>query len=725
MTRPHAQGLSHIPVDSEPQRDSGYQEISPFANIAGPFTVLPIDLRERLLSYCELLELPAGTPIVRQYHRGDYFYLLLSGQVEFHISIESLQRSFSVGQSNDRYTPIGWSAFRPPHRYGTSVSTLDRVTVLKVPVAEVDRIFAPEPSSGALFLEWVFSAARSLLTDARARLVAGLRGSSQSMQPDSHPNAGTLAIAESPSSSLPPPQTETESLWDCGEMARCLTRSGLRGARAEDIPSEESMVTNAAPRAREVLSTSPFFSPFPDAALDQVARLAQTEYFYRGQLVQQQGTSSDSITLLSDGRVRSEHETPTGGTVVLGFHSDPGEVLGGGLLPRDLKTEVAVRATRDGSLLRISRTSLSVLFKGRPELAILFQKRMLWLLSTRLRATRARLVSEAFDQEVLAVENLIEQARTELSVSSPLHKVPHLLKAPVTLSDALSLIDQARSGTRQPDRGVGKLAHELLLAVRREQRFFASLQAAYEQVVAAPAHLSAQEVRRMNAENFIGVFSQIPHKIEGLEYLPSQPGHIFVFNHLKNHEYNTLPNGFQLTLDSHFIGSMILHRTYRDPGVRVVRHSRAEEYGHHAYYSRLGHVSVYTRESDLPSGDKSARFANFIATAAAHLRQGTNLALAPEGTSLSTEESPGAFKAGAFRLALAIQPEPLIVPIAVAHFDRRLNHNSLAAVVQPPFKMSDRIGNGDDPAEMRKFLDEFQTEFSGWVRRAARLAKRT
>jgi hypothetical protein len=72
---------------------------------------------------------------------------------------------------------------------------------------------------------------------------------------------------------------------------------------------------------------------------------------------------------------------------------------------------------------------------------------------------------------------------------------------------------------------------------------------------------------------------------------------------------------------------------------------------------------------------------------------------------------------------MAIVPEPLIVPIAVAHFDRRLNHTTLVAEVHPPFKMSERVSNSDDPGAMRNFLDDFQDKFTGWVRRAARLGK--
>src|SRR5690606_17455874 len=115
------------------------------------------------------------------------------------------------------------------------------------------------------------------------------------------------------------------------------------------------------------------------------------------------------------------------------------------------------------------------------------------------------------------------------------------------------------------------------------------------------------------------------------------------------------------------------------------------------YYKRLGHVSVYTPESDVPTESRSERFRAFVETASSHLARGQNLVLAPEGTSYSTEDSPGPFKAGAFRLAGALDPEPWIVPIAMAHFDRRLAHTKLVAIVHAPFRISDRVKNLDDP----------------------------
>lgn len=96
--------------------------------------------------------------------------------------------------------------------------------------------------------------------------------------------------------------------------------------------------------------------------------------------------------------------------------------------------------------------------------------------------------------------------------------------------------------------------------------------------------------------------------------------------------------------------------------------------------------------------------------------------LAPEGTSYATEESPGPFKAGAFRLAASVQPEPLIVPVAVAFFDRRLARSVLGVVIEKPWRLSDRVGDVDDADAMQRFLCQYREEYRALVRRAQQLA---
>jgi len=175
-------------------------------------------------------------------------------------------------------------------------------------------------------------------------------------------------------------------------------------------------------------------------------------------------------------------------------------------------------------------------------------------------------------------------------------------------------------------------------------------------------------------------------------------------NHLVSHPYHKLPNGFEFSLDTHFVSAMILYKRYADAGIRVVRKSRYGEYGHDAYYRRLGHIYVYTRESEL-AGRESADCNwrdQFFSEAKQCLQRGKNIIICPEGTSYWSVDSPGEFKNGAFRLADMVGSDTLIVPIVVANFDKRLSETVFAADIKPPFRIRDVVD-----VENREALDRF------------------
>ena len=304
-----------------------------------------------------------------------------------------------------------------------------------------------------------------------------------------------------------------------------------------------------------------------------------------------------------------------------------------------------------------------------PVLALALVRRLLWLVSNHLRAARALFISRQFEHEILAVQNLLEQSCTQLSVGSPLHRLSHLLRSAYTRGDAFACLEQMAQSADTLEQSLAQLCLDVLGEVRREHEFFEALRRVYHDVVTTRPETPARDVRRVCARGFRDAYRLVRYVVEGEAHLPNTSGHIFIFNHLKNHEHNTLPNNFQLTLDSHFVSAVILDPHNGDSGIRVVRKSRGNEYGHQNYYDRLGHISVYTAESDEleeTAEQRRARRNEFFEVAGAHLKAGTNLILSPEGTSYWTEDSPGPFKTGAFRLAASVEPEPKIVPVAVA-----------------------------------------------------------
>ena len=146
---------------------------------------------------------------------------------------------------------------------------------------------------------------------------------------------------------------------------------------------------------------------------------------------------------------------------------------------------------------------------------------------------------------------------------------------------------------------------------------------------------SPEEVRLRSTLGFRRLFAATRHRIEGTEYLPERPGHIFIMNHLRNHPDNLLPNNVLLTMDTHFVSSMVVFERYGEAPVRVVRKSRPDEYGFQQFYDRLGYVYVYSGHVDAgdedPDTSPEARRRLFLDVAGAHLEQGRNLVICPEG----------------------------------------------------------------------------------------------
>ncbi len=208
------------------------------------------------------------------------------------------------------------------------------------------------------------------------------------------------------------------------------------------------------------------------------------------------------------------------------------------------------------------------------------------------------------------------------------------------------------------------------------------------------------------------LFRHVDFHIEGWENLPNESGHIFIYNHLINHESYTLPNDFQITLDSHFLSALILDVKYDDPGIRIVRIPDDGEYGHQNYYQNQGHIKVYASSENTQSKtDKKLVNPSFYEVAGKLLSENQNLIISPEGKSYTTETSPGTFKTGAFKLALQQKNEPYIVPIVLRDFDRRMAQNKVKCKILKPFKISDFIDNNENQLEVIAFVNNYQKQF--------------
>jgi hypothetical protein len=254
------------------------------------------------------------------------------------------------------------------------------------------------------------------------------------------------------------------------------------------------------------------------------------------------------------------------------------------------------------------------------------------------------------------------------------------------------------------------------------------LQVIYQKVASADASQKPAALRRACSEDFCDLFDETDYLITGMDQLPDEPGQLFIMNHLTNDDQNLLPNGFQLTKDTHFVAGKILFRKYGEAPVRVIRKANPDEYAHQMYYDRLGYIYVYRGHVDpvgLAGGaDEQERRQEFLRQASDCLQEDENVVMCPEGNCCKTEDSPLPFKAGVFRLARFAEPEPLIVPISVANFDKRLSRDRLVAQIHPPFRMSDVLPATASDTELFDWVNGFQKQYVDWVSQTRSLAGR-
>ncbi len=617
-----------------------------------------------------------GQVIIQQYAKAETFYMLIEGQVSFYLSLDGIGQELNVGKTNDPLTPIGWSGFSLPKRFATTVkASSPRVKVYRWDIYEL--------------MDWL-----------------------ESHEEDS---IDFLQLICMESWNLVKKSTEVLSKYSVN-LIQYESNSTTEEFQSTETPEEEDII--------QFLIRSPFFEVFDESSLTHIAQYIERRQYRTGDYVYEQGKDSEGTYLLTAGKVTFSFIDDSNSQMNFRNITTPGFMVGWSAAMNKPNIISAV-AGQESIIYFIPNECIQDLIKVSPGFAMTFYQRLLWLIGHQLQAIRTRLISVKFNREVIAIRNLIEHNSTKLDLNSPLHKVPHLLENKLTIRDGLQLLKQIKINGSTLEKNLSALSLDLVSELQKEHRFYKRLVKVYQTVAHAEAYLSPAGVRKLSAEAFIEAWEGVPTIIKGIENLPDKPGNIFIYNHLRNHPYNTLPNSFQVTLDSHFISSLILYKRYKDPGIRIVRIGKGAEYGHQDYYQRLGHIDVYTRESEPNEDEANKKLARraFYEKASDYLYNGLNLIISPEGTSYPTDSSPGAFKPGAFRLALNMNPEPFIIPISIANFDKRIRNNIFSCVIHKPFKMSDYVKDPMNKEAMRIFLDDYQVKYRGYVEEAIDLPK--
>ena len=252
-----------------------------------------------------------------------------------------------------------------------------------------------------------------------------------------------------------------------------------------------------------------------------------------------------------------------------------------------------------------------------------------------------------------------------------------------------------------------------------DQIFLGALKKIYHQVSTAPDNSTKEGVRLLSSNLTKEAFSHVNFQILGSENLPYRSNCIFIYNHLDNHPSYTVADDFQITLDSHFITSLILNKYYNQTGNRVVRYSLNSEINHNSYYDRLGFIRVYAKDFtpfNLEKKEIRAINEQFYPKAIEILKGGSGLVFSPEGNSYPTEDSPGSFRHGIFKLACRMIPQPLIVPLVMVNFDKLASQATYKCQIKTPFRMSDFTILDENDKYFPRIIKKINEQYAVWVK---------
>ena len=648
-----------------------FETIREAARASGVSLDVSSDTITRFNALAVVQKVDKGQNLLPQNGVADRLCFLLSGKAQF-----SKTRRISttrIATTTQPFVPLGISGLNSPGRYMSEVELSADSSFIELDLAKLRDLFVIDPSFAAHFLSFVLGQATTLLWATR-----GLTS--------------------------PPPA-------DPADVAQ-----GVAHGSDHDV-------------ARR-LSEAPFFSPLSVERISELLAYSELRLYSAGETVVSEGQASSAIHILFSGRVTAAYSDARDGgpqqrvrTIVR-----PGVALSWHNGFAALPAPYTVTASRDTTMLTIGHENIQRLIKDRPTLAAALFQQQIWQIG-RYQQTAAGLSSTATDDEAAHIEALLQDNFSRMPVESVLHGVPHALRNRFTVGHALDSIYDAIVTGNDAERSVAGLMIDVLDGVEREHRFFKRLNAVYTRVTSAERAASPTVLRELSNADFSRAFDQVPYAIKGMENLPDAATNIFIYNHLAACPENELANGHAFSIDSHFVSAKILMPRYGDGGQRIVRTSRNTEYWRNGYYARLDNIFVSNSDSDWldeTPEEKERRKAQFFIEAQRTFDAGRPLAIAPEGASETpdnlTPTSPGPFKPGAFLLASRLNPKPFVVPIALANFDYSVARTTYAAVIKPPFLISDHVKNMDDRNEMQAFLDRYREVFRGYVAEARDLA---
>ncbi len=125
---------------------------------------------ERLAQSAAKIRLEQGAMVMRQNDEARSVFFLLSGAVQVLVYFEGVG-DLLMGVQRDPGSLIGWSAFKPPYRYTSSVRCEEQSELLRLPRETFEEIFEEDPYLGYQVLKKVATAVDHRLEGAVSSLL--------------------------------------------------------------------------------------------------------------------------------------------------------------------------------------------------------------------------------------------------------------------------------------------------------------------------------------------------------------------------------------------------------------------------------------------------------------------------------------------------------------------------------------------------------------------------
>ena len=286
----------------------------------------------------------------------------------------------------------------------------------------------------------------------------------------------------------------------------------------------------------ELIRESPFFETFAPKDIDALAAHAGMRSVAAGEVIVRENDPAEALYMIVAGKVRLSFEMPEALTaphtlgkdrLLIRTLTEPGRIIGWSAVVEPYHYRATATAIEDTHLLAFERSWLERRAEEMPEFGVELMTRILWVLGNRLREARIRLVASRYEEEALAIRALLEESASELSVTSPLRKLPIYLESRLTLSDAFQTLELLRNHGDPLEASLARMCLEILKNVREELDVYRRLQQIYVAVSAAPEDATPEEVRRRCCVEFCRLFERVDYIIEGEENLPAKTGQIF------------------------------------------------------------------------------------------------------------------------------------------------------------------------------------------------------